>query len=77
MKNGAECYKDFFGYFNALKTNSDTVTVDHNFVRHVNNDMKYGSPDSGFGHTLVLKYLIVKVMKIYSSKILRHCFNYE
>ena len=21
MKNGVECYKDFFGYFNALKTN--------------------------------------------------------
>ena len=23
MKNGVECYKDFFGYFNALKTNCD------------------------------------------------------
>ena len=21
MKNGVKCYKDFFGYFNALKTN--------------------------------------------------------
>ena len=23
MKNGVECYKDFFGYFNALKTNCE------------------------------------------------------
>jgi hypothetical protein len=25
MKNGFECYKDFFGYFNAPKTNCDIV----------------------------------------------------
>jgi hypothetical protein len=27
MKNGVECYKDFFGYFNALKTNCDLLAV--------------------------------------------------
>ena len=26
MKNGVECYKDFFGYFNALKTNCDRAS---------------------------------------------------
>jgi hypothetical protein len=25
MKNVVECYKDFFGYFNALETNSERV----------------------------------------------------
>ena len=25
MKNGVECYKDFFPYFKALKTNCDLV----------------------------------------------------
>ena len=25
MKNIVKCYKDFFGYFNALKTHCDTV----------------------------------------------------
>ena len=27
MKNGVECYKDFFPYFKALKTNCGTVAV--------------------------------------------------
>ena len=27
MKNGVECYKDFFGYFNALKTNCDCRSI--------------------------------------------------
>jgi hypothetical protein len=27
MKNGVECYKDFFGYFNALKTNCETYQI--------------------------------------------------
>ena len=26
MKNVVKCYKDFFGYFNALKTHSDEKT---------------------------------------------------
>ena len=25
MKNVAECYKQFFGYFNALETNSEST----------------------------------------------------
>ena len=27
MKNGVECYKDFFGYFNALKTNCVEIRI--------------------------------------------------
>ena len=27
MKNVAKCYKDFFGYFNALKTHCDYTVV--------------------------------------------------
>ena len=25
LKNGVKCYKDFFGYFNALKTKCDSI----------------------------------------------------
>ena len=27
MKNVVKCYKDFFGYFNALKTRGDILTI--------------------------------------------------
>ena len=27
MKNIVKCYKDFFGYFNALKTHSATLEI--------------------------------------------------
>ena len=36
MKNGVECYKDFFPYFKALKTNC----ADENFISAVGTSMK-------------------------------------
>ena len=36
MKNGVECYKDFFPYFKALKTNCDRkVLVSMHLLTHV------------------------------------------
>ena len=43
MKNGFECYKDFFCYFNALKTNcvtSFSIWAIFRGVIHVNFDTK-------------------------------------
>ena len=35
MKNVVECYKDFFGYFNALKTHCEVLLHKENKVREV------------------------------------------
>ena len=34
MKNVVKCYKDFFGYFNALKTHSDLRNLHCKFDRY-------------------------------------------
>ena len=35
MKNGVKCYKDFFGYFNALKTHCDAMRIQYGLKKIV------------------------------------------
>ena len=47
MKNVVKCYKDFFGYFNALKTHSETAQTDNNVFQNMANRptvYKIGTP---------------------------------
>ena len=62
MKNGVECYKDFFPYFKALKTNCVwcnglkaflTVKFNCNFKRNC----KYGCSEASYTYLLNLPYL--------------------